>query len=280
MLFSRRKKAKELAERERRGETFWTSKVDDQVRTKVVFAFDDAAPERVQGDLYRVAHGMLLRAHGVGRLTKGAMSPYSDLRAYLGTCPDDMFPDVVEAMATVLESAAGYGYEIRSPLARFTGMVNRVFMEHRVAYELIGVEMVPFESRELHVNVVAPTISLLAGRPDLVAVETAYQDALAELSNGKPSDAITDAGTALQCLLVALGCEGDALGSLIASAKKKGLVSPHDAKLLDWVSADRSQLGDSHHVTDATPDDAWLSVHVVGALALRLTSPQRRGQQR
>src|SRR5437867_3146024 len=38
----------------------------------------------------------------------------------------------------------------------------------------------------------------------------------------------------------------------------------------EWVSADRSARGDAHAVTDADADDAWLAVHVVGALLLRL----------
>ena len=58
---------------------------------------------------------------------------------------------------------------------------------------------------------VGPTLRLLAGRPGWEAVETAYQKALEEISDGEADDAITDAGTALQEALVLLGCEGNAL---------------------------------------------------------------------
>jgi hypothetical protein len=36
------------------------------------------------------------------------------------------------------------------------------------------------------------------------------------------------------------------------------------------VSADRSERGDAHLVKESDSDDAWLVVHVVGALILRL----------
>ena len=37
-----------------------------------------------------------------------------------------------------------------------------------------------------------------------------------------------------------------------------------------WAAADRAQMGDTHPGGVATVDDAWLMVHVVGALMLRL----------
>jgi hypothetical protein len=144
--------------------------------------------------------------------------------------------------------------------------------------------MVDLESEELHVAVVAPALRLLSGRAGFDKVEVAYRDAIKELSDGKPDDAITDAGTALQETLTALGCSGNSLGPLISDARRRGLLAPHDAKLdqaisnvMDWVSADRSQSGEAHHVSDATVEDAWLILHVVGALILRLVSGPPRG---
>jgi hypothetical protein len=166
----------------------------------------------------------------------------------------------------------------------FDGTVNVTLREHRVSYELINTDMVEFSSRELHVEVVVPTLHLLAGRPDWDKVEAAYRDALEEISRGKPADAITDAGTALQEALMALGCDGNALGPLTTSARKMGILAPHDSpmlnamdKILHWVSADRSQTGDAHMTTAATVDDAWFIVHVVGSILLRLSKPSTRG---
>jgi hypothetical protein len=104
-------------------------------------------------------------------------------------------------------------------------------------------------------------------------------DAIKEIASGNADDAITDAGTALQETLTALGCNGNSLGPLIKDAKGHGLLAPHDARLdgaiadvMEWVSADRSQSGEAHHVSTATIEDAWLIVHIVGALILRLAS--------
>jgi hypothetical protein len=142
--------------------------------------------------------------------------------------------------------------------------------------------MVPFASKELHTEIVVPTMHLLSGRVGWEKVESAYQDALGEIADGKPADAITDAGTALQEAFVTLGCEGNTLGVLAKSARRKGLFAPHDAlmaealhKLVDWVSADRSEKGDVHQAGEPSVEDAWLTVHIVGAVILRLVGPPR-----
>lgn len=71
----------------------------------------------------------------------------------------------------------------------------------------------------------------------------------------------------------------------IKSANSKKLLSPHDGPLLDgltkllhWVSADRSQNGDSHHLSAVSIEDAWLTVHIVGALILRLSADKPRAE--
>jgi hypothetical protein len=85
-------------------------------------------------------------------------------------------------------------------------------------------------------DVVQPALSLLQGRSELVNVERAFGEALRELKpDGSPGDAITDAARALQEMLVAVGAEGNTLGSLLTSAKRKGLLGPHDSKLAEGV---------------------------------------------
>lgn len=130
----------------------------------------------------------------------------------------------------------------------------------------------------MHSATIEPTVNLLVDRR-YERAQAAVGEALKELQNRKPDDAITDAGTALQETLTELGCQGNALGPLIADARKRGLLAGHDEKLtegilkfLDWASADRSNKGDAHTYSDATNDDAWLTVHVVGALIRRLAS--------
>lgn len=69
-----------------------------------------------------------------------------------------------------------------------------------------------------------PALLLLHGRPDLEAAQTAYRNALREISDDKADDVVTDAGTALQETLEARGCGGHSLGQLITSAERKGLL--------------------------------------------------------
>jgi hypothetical protein len=47
-------------------------------------------------------------------------------------------------------------------------------------------------------------------------------------------------------------------------------------KAMHWVAADRSETGESHHASEASRDDAWLIVHVVGAFIVRLVAGGER----
>ena len=93
------------------------------------------------------------------------------------------------------------------------------------------------------------------------------------------------AHTALHFDLKARGCDGNAIGPRLRSAKRLGILAPHDGPMLDtvvalinWVSADRSEVGDAHPGGPPTRDDAWLAVHVVGAVILRLAAGSNRPQ--
>jgi hypothetical protein len=133
----------------------------------------------------------------------------------------------------------------------------------------------------MHAQVVEPTLVLLHGKQEFANAERAFRDALEELTAGKPDDAITDAGTALQEALTALGCKGNKLGDLIKDAKNTGWFGPRDSPLADsiakihnWVAAERN-AGEAHRVSEATKDDAWFVVHVVGAAIVRLAAGPR-----
>jgi hypothetical protein len=181
---------------------------------------------------------------------------------------DGQLLDLIEAVfVTLAELRTGdtfqwFGLEEEEA---FRERVNEILDDHDLAYQVVGDKVVPRDSMAMHADVVAPVLSLLHGDHRLEKVEKAFQDALSELKpSGNPADAITDAGTALQEMLTVLGTRGNALGPLLADARKRGLLARHDAKLVDWVSAVRSEQGDAHAVTDADRDDAWLAVHVVG----------------
>jgi len=285
VLHNRRKRLRELAEKEAAGTSFWTDKFGGTVRTKILHALSDSAGQYGVATACEIARGQILRDEGLQYLANRTTNPANDFVTYLMTCPDSMVPTVIEAAAVILND---YSFQNKVAFKYDTGEVFRarieeILREHRISFELINGEMVEFSSRELHSEVVAPALSLLAGDQAWKRVEAAYRDALEEISKGKAGDAITDAGTALQVALVVVGCEGNALGPLIKSARNKGLLAPHDSpmldaieKLLSWVSADRSQSGDSHSSSEATIDDAWLIVHVVGAIILRISKGTRR----
>jgi hypothetical protein len=281
LLHSRRKKLTELAAREAAGEALWSEVFDQRARTKVLLALEDAVG--ASPTHYEIARGLILRDEGILYLVNPKLSDVDDLRNYIMTCDDSMMPTVIEALARVCSD-----YDMKYATKCFNSdhfnvRVIVILREHRISYELIDSQMVEFSSRELHQSVVAPTLQLLAGKPQLAKVESAYHDALDEISRGNPADAITDAARALQELLAELGCEGNSLGPLIKSARTRGLLAPHDSpmvgaveKILSWVSADRSEKGDAHISADVTISDAWFIVHIVGAAILRLSSTEPR----
>lgn len=230
---------------------------------------------------------MILEQEGLFFLKEQRIRPQHDFFQYYQACADDMFPTVVEALIPALDSldktdsphSSGWrnGY-----VQSFVEAANEIFAQERVGWELIDGLMVEIHSKELHEAAIEPALRLLHNR-EFAKADRAYRDALDELAHGKGADAITDAGTALQEILTALGCDGNQLGDLIRSAKNKGLIAGHDTpvfdaieKTLHWVAADRSQSGDPHHVSEATREDAWLIVHVVGAFIVRLASGEKR----
>ena len=236
------------------------------------------------GEVAAVARELILRDEGLFFLEHAQHAASYDFTRHVLNCADAMLPTAIEAFATVLhDPGLQSALRVWNKYGQFADHVNLLLREYRVSYELIAVEMIPFASRELHVEVVAPTLTLLAGDDRWRGAESAYRKALEEIARGDAADAVTDAGTALQEALTALGASGNALGPLIKSARMRRLLAPHDGPLLDaiertmnWVAADRSTTGDAHSSRPASIDDAWLIVHIVGALMLRLSKGGER----
>lgn len=285
MLYARRLRLKQLTEAEAGGESFWSAEFDERARMKLVYAFHDSCNRHGVQWYGKLARATVLRDEGLPFLTSAHQgSDLGDLIAFHHEGDDALLPSMIEAIVLAFEGnpyAHGAAGAVADP-EKYRERVNTVLREHRISYELVGTEMVPFASKELHTAVVEPTLRLLSGRPGWEKVEQTYQNALGELGDGNPSDSITDAATALQEALTLLGCIGKSLGPLVASARGKGLLAPHDSpmvgaieRVVHWVSADRSTIGDAHQVGSATIDDAWLTVHIVGALILRLAGSAR-----
>jgi hypothetical protein len=284
-LYSRRKRQRERAEAEAGGTSFWTPKFSDQVRVKILYAAREAAGNN-QDVVFEHARYLILKDEGRHFLNKGNYNPSSDFVDFVEMGPDEEMPGVVEAIYSSLlryPTGGAMGPAIFLPLNfdDFERQTREILEEERIAFDFSSGQMIAFESKELFQAILEPAVQLLHD-PRFNAAETAYQHALEEVSKGKPGDAITDASTALQGMLVALGCSGNSLGPLIKSARNKGLLAAHDERLtkaitdvVDWVAADRSATGDAHKADKAAKADAWLMIHIVGSLIVRLGSGDR-----
>lgn len=268
VLPSARRRQQETAAREAAGESLWTTDFEERalVRLRAVWHLFE--------EQYGIGSTVASILKHQGGWDYGQYVAPRDL-AY-DQNPDTRL-DMIAAVAAALKQKVGGQAE------KFTTVANIILNEHRIAHKFVEGELVSFESDELLQEVVEPTLRLLVGE-QFKAAHDAYLKALREISANDPGDAITDAATALQQTLVALGCDGNALGPLMKDAKKKGLLGSHDqplidgiGKFIDWVNSDRTATGDAHDHSDAVLADAWLVVHVVGALIVRLADPTPRG---
>jgi hypothetical protein len=276
MLFSKRKSEAEKVERELAGELLWSPVFSKETRIKIAFAIEDSIPvEYFRYIAVETAQALMCREYGVANLS-GRNIATDDLYGFIATSTNEQMPDIIEALCIgFLKSRENdNGYIFVQPQL-FHDKVNEILRLERVSFELVGGEMIAFESREMFESVVFPVITLLAGKVGWERVETAYRSALDEIRENA-GDAITDVTTALQQALELLGCEGNALGDLAKSGVKRNILTPYDANLIHWSNADRASKGDAHQSPDVTRSDAWLVVHVVGALILRLASGEPR----
>ncbi|WP_020109769.1 hypothetical protein [Nocardia sp. 348MFTsu5.1] len=177
-----------------------------------------------------------------------------------------------------------YPSDATSPEA-FRTRVNSILDAHGIAFALTATSrIVPRQSEVLHSAVITPVLHLLHEQPQFQIAETTYQKALLEIRNGDGGDSITDACTALQETLKALGFSGNALGDQIKAAKKARVLGAPDAPLVAaiekvaiWV-ANRRNHGEAH-IGDADADlnDAWFIVHTIGAMIIYLSAKTAPG---
>jgi hypothetical protein len=269
---NQRKRLASIEAREAAGESLWTEDFPEPLRVKILKLIGRLD---LWNDYRARARDLICEDEGVLHLVSSAFSADYDYSQYVMSGPSAMIPTAIEAWHYAAVELVEEGDPEPDHVVDFTRQFNALLRDYRVSYELIDGEMIPFSSRELHTAVVEPALRLLA-KPGWEQVESAYHDALGEIARDQPENAITDAGTALQEALVLLGCTGNALGPLIVSAKRQGIVAAHDVALANWVSADRSNMGDAHNARAARLEDAWLTVHVVGALLLRLSLETQR----
>ncbi|KUH87094.1 MULTISPECIES: hypothetical protein [unclassified Mycobacterium] len=311
-LYAERLRRKAQAAQLSEGTAKWSTKIDSDARTKLRLAWLDAV-QALQGH-----HRDFLAKQIEDRSLRSMATKLTPKDNYTSSyyCSDERLLSLIEAeheALTVLAASlndpwtavppeddpqapeprgrvsfaglrsgtgASFGDLPTVDPGAFLNDVNRIFEAHLVGLRLHhNSKFVPMQSHEMHDAVVEPTLFLLNGDARFKAAESAYQDALRELRNGDSGDAITDAGTALQETLKALGCNGKVLGDQLKLAKTMGLLRGGDAPLSDaiagkWVVAQRNK-GEAHTAEHGyTPSDAWMVVHVVGALIIRLSEAE------
>lgn len=268
MLPSERQRRLDLARREDAGEILWTGRLNTGAGW----------------DLDRLWRRARQQAENRKAIEKAIKAEFSELSQYQYKTPDPhqlkrakADPEyLIDVLAAV---GKHYGETFRID-------ANDILRRHRISWSFVGEELISRRSDELQDAVVNRVLKLPISAGHNAAQE-AYLEALDLIEHDKPAAAITESGTALENMLAGLGCKGNALGPKVRDAKAKGLLGGADEKLTnavmnicDWVSAERSTRGNAHPGSNATIDDAWLIVHVVGALIIRLAGPSPRSTGR
>lgn len=166
--------------------------------------------------------------------------------------------------------------------SKFIEVVNDILLHSRIDWSYEDEKFQERGNSVLHAEVVRPATILLDADPKFSSASAGYQAALTRLSENKPDVAITDAASALQEFFLALGVKGNSISNQLDNAQKAKVISTYDRSLLkpivDWVNSDRSDRGNAHRYreSDATKADAWLAIHVAGALMVRLSNEEPR----
>jgi len=164
----------------------------------------------------------------------------------------------------------------------FLYQVNDLLLASRVEWHFEDDHFVRLGNSTMHTAIVKPASILLDLDPRFARASSGFQLALTRLSDNQPDVAITDAASAVQEFFRCLDVYGQSVSDQLNNAQKKGIITTTDKKLLkplfDWVNADRSDKGNAHAVRnqDSTRADAWLAIHVAGALMVRLSDREPR----
>lgn len=181
---------------------------------------------------------------------------------------------------------SGYGnvpnYEPEYDAETFIEVVNDRLLHARVDWSFEDGRFQERGNFVLHSEVLRPATILLADDAAFAQASAAFQSALTKLSKGETEVALTEAATSLQEFFRALGVDGNSLSNQLDNAVNKKVISGADRglmkPLIDWVNGDRSQRGNAHYhrTGDVSKADAWLMMHVVAAVMVRLSNKEPR----
>ncbi|MDE0321970.1 MAG: hypothetical protein OXI97_19040 [Acidimicrobiaceae bacterium] len=282
---------RDLAEREAAGESLWTEGLDSTTRNKLAtcvrnllwdYMHDDGVPTLLSAITQEVsdAAGVKSRAGEIPELfgRQGIDDFVDSIR------DPDALPAVIFGLIEGLwhwQTVIDEEFVSRGARSRqgFQDRVTEVLEDHRIGFVFINGDFQPRSGSVADREILVPAVELLTGDPRFASADATYREALSAIQHRQPDEAITKACTALQSVLAALGCGtgSDKLKKQIALAADKGLFAKHDKPLQGWLIADRGNFGSAHPGDrPAVREDAWLTVHVVGAIILRLARGRPR----
>jgi hypothetical protein len=270
---------------ERHAAKIHAERLDERSRGQLAIALENHVPRLVTGSphvgpeelMARLALNRVAAVRGdLSLRPSGAYDPtwFQAVGQYVLEEEDALLTlDVIGAWADAYARLPGTRW-LREAEQAFLAEVSRALRGS--AFAVSGREIVRRDELGAALLVDEPVAALLVDDPALRAVDDKLREALQELEQGRPADAVTDAGTALQMLLEHLGYSGKQLGEQLAVARKDGWLNGVDAPLaqaLDaigrWVASVRNQRGDAHHGPEPDARDAEFVVRMVGLLVLR-----------
>jgi hypothetical protein len=275
-----------LAEAEAVQGVQWRDECPPEVGRKVAAVLRRAtnAPWRV----YQLAD-----EHYVAGSSSGLASVDSE-RALAGQGSDldrlDALAAVIYAFVTlgetdtegVQEDYNNSGESPRYETERFISSVNDFLLAARVEWLFSEGSFSQRGNSVLYADVVKPATILLDSSPQFARASAGFSAAITRLSENKPDVAITDAASAVQEMFRGLGVTGNSITDQLDAAQRMKVITAADRMLLrpivNWINADRSERGNAHHHRegDVSKADAWLAIHVAGALMVRLSNEEPR----
>lgn len=275
-LFKRRKELERIVQLEKEGQSFWTVSFSEIVKNKLLIAFAESTRQNIA--FQEVARGILLKDLGRFYLLDPNLRKYEDFQKYFLSASDEDFVSVIEASQIAIGDPSLHEYRMYLlHFEHFRNEVNRILLENRISFQLIGNEMVEHKSQIMFNDILEPLLVQTSNDPKLAGINKSFSEALAELSKGKTANSITDASRALEEALRFIGATGSGTGDLFKDARKRGILKPHDqplfevlAKAMAWVGAQRSNEGDAHAHTNPSSSEAWTTIYICGALILRI----------
>lgn len=278
-LFQRRKELEKILQLEIEGQSFWTDQFSQTVKNKLLIAFAEATNQNIA--YQENARALLLKDLGRFQLVDSNLQRYEDFQSYFLHSTSDEFVSVLEACQHSINDPSLHEQRmyLKSP-DYFINEVNRILSENRISFQLVGYEMIEHKSQIMYNKILQPVLLHTSGNQVLAGVNKAFSEALEELAQGKPANAITDASRALEEALRFLGAVGSGPGDLFQDARKRQILKPQDQPLFEvidkavkWVSAQRANEGDAHRQTDPSNSEAWATVYICGALILKVLEP-------